>query len=321
MNRLMKQFALTYLASPWRLRRRLERLSQTDAVTILSLHRVAPHDGSSYPPMEPRLFDRLLSFCSRHFEVVRFDGLGAERKSRKPRLILSFDDGYKDFIDYAVPILERHGLRANQNIIPACVERGRPPLNVVAQDFIGRAPASLLAELDVPGFGRLSAHQDRERVGQSVSDFIKNKPMSEQHALDDALLPQFERLDGFHPTPVMSRSEITQIAAVHELGAHSYEHATMAAEDNAYVADDARRCRAYFADVLKRPTSIYAFPNGSYRPQHPAMIREAGFDTILLVNEDFSSAATRDHSRFNIYGTSDSELRFRATGGLRKPGQ
>jgi hypothetical protein len=73
--------------------------------------------------------------------------------------------------------------------------------------------------------------------------------------------------------------------------------------------------------MLMRPTSIYAFPNGSYRPQHPAIIREAGFDTILLVNEDFSSAATRDHSRFNIYGTSDSELRFRATGGLRKPGQ
>ena len=182
--------------------------------------------------------------------------------------------------------------------------RGGRPLNVVAQDFIGKAPASLLAELDIPDFGRVSADQDRERVGQSVSAFIKNKPMREQHALGAALLPQFERMDGFRPTPVMNRSEITQIAEVHELGAHSFEHATMAAEDDDYVAADARRCRAYFADVLKRPTSIYAFPNGSYRPQHPAMIREAGFDTILLVNEDFSSAATRDHSRFNIYGTS-----------------
>ena len=317
MNRLAKQLALTFLASPWRLRRRLEQLRGADAVTILSLHRVAPDDRSSYPPMDPHLFDRLLSFCKKHFEIVLFGELAAKRKSGKPLLILSFDDGYKDFIDYAVPILEKHGLRANQNIIPACVEQGGPPLNVVAQDFIGKAPASLLAEVNVPGFGRI-AGENREKIGQSVSAFIKNKPMREQHALAEALLPQFERLDGFRPTPMMSRSEIGQVAGTHELGAHSFEHATMGVEDDDYVAEDARRCRDYFADVLRTPTAIYAFPNGSYRAEHPALVRDAGFETILLVNGDFSSASRREHPRFNIFGTSDRELRFRATGGRRK---
>ena len=317
MNRLVKQLALTYLASSWRLRRRLEQLRRADAVTILSLHRVAPDDRSSYPPMDPQLFDRLLSFCKKRFEVVLFGDLAAGPKPRKPRLILSFDDGYKDFIDYAVPILEKHGLRANQNIIPACVEQGRPPLNVVAQDFIGKAPASLLAEVDVPGFGRI-AGENREKIGQSVSAFIKNKPMREQNELADALLPQFERMDGFQPTPMMSRSEIGQIAGTHELGAHSFEHATMGVQDDDYVAEDARRCRDYFAEVLKLNTGIYAFPNGSYRAEHPALVRAAGFETILLVDGDFSSASHRDHPRFNIFGTSDRELRFRATGGMRK---
>jgi peptidoglycan/xylan/chitin deacetylase (PgdA/CDA1 family) len=318
MNRLVKQFALTYLASPWRLRRRLERLSRTDAVTILSLHRVAPADGSSYPPMDPGLFDRLLAFCQSHFEVVVFAELAAKRKSGKPRLILSFDDGYKDFLEYAVPIMDKHGVRANQNIIPACVEQGRPPLNVVAQDFIGQAPTSLLGEVDVPGLGRIPAGEDRERTGQSVSAFIKNKPMREQHLLAETLLPQFERMDGFRPTPMMSRSEVSQVAGMHELGAHSFEHATMGVEEDDYVADDARRCLDYFADVLKSPTTIYAFPNGSYRAEHPALVRAAGFETILLVDEDFSTAERREHPRFNIYGTSDRELRFRATGGMRK---
>jgi peptidoglycan/xylan/chitin deacetylase (PgdA/CDA1 family) len=318
MNRTVKRLALIYLANPWRLRRRIERLRAMDAITILALHRVAPDDRSSYPPLDPKLFDNLLSYCRRHFDIVTFGDLAASGTGAKPQLILSFDDGYKDFIDYAVPILAKHRIKVNQNIIPACVEQGRPPLNVVAQDFIGMAPPSLLAELDVPGFGRLSIAESRERTGQAVSAFIKNKPMKEQNALAEALRPQFERMDSFRPTPMMSRSEIKQIADAHELGAHSFEHATMGTETDQYVAEDARRCREYFAEVLKRPTGIYAFPNGSYRPQHPAMVRRAGFDTILLVDEDFSSAERQDHSRFNIYGTSDAELRFRAAGGVRR---
>jgi peptidoglycan/xylan/chitin deacetylase (PgdA/CDA1 family) len=318
MNRSVKQIALTYLASPGRLRRRIDRLRQTDALTILSLHRVAPDDRSSYPPMDPHLFDRLLSFLKEHFEIIVFGELAGAQKRGKPRLILSFDDGYKDFIDYAVPIMERHAVRANQNIIPGCVEQGRPPLNVVAQDFIGQAPASLLAELHVPGLGRVPSGRDRERAGQSVSALIKNKPMREQRALAEALLPQFERMDGFRPTAVMTRSEVGQVGDLHELGAHSFEHATMGVEEDDYVVEDARRCRDYFAEVLDRPTSIYAFPNGSYRPQHPQIVRDAGFETILLVDEDFSSPQRREHPRFNIYGKSDRELRFRATGGMRK---
>ena len=268
--------------------------------------------------MDPHLFDRLLSFLEKHFLIVVFAELAAGRESGKPRLILSFDDGYKDFVDYAVPIMEQHGVRANQNIIPSCVEQGRPPLNVVAQDFVGQAPPALLAELDVPGLGRIPAGEDREGAGQSISAYIKNKPMREQHALAEALLPQFERMDGFHPTPMMSRSEIGQIAGMHELGAHSFEHATMSVETDDYVIDDARRCHDYFADVLKSPTAIYAFPNGMYRPQHPALVRSAGFETILLVDEDFSSVERLEHPRFNIYGASDRELRFRAAGGMRK---
>jgi peptidoglycan/xylan/chitin deacetylase (PgdA/CDA1 family) len=318
MNRLVKRLALAFLANPVRLRRRIEALARMDAVTILALHRVAPADGSSYPPMDPSLFDRLVTFCKANFEIIQFADVDATRASSKPRLILSFDDGYKDFIEYAVPIMAKHGVRANQNIIPACIEQGTPPLNVVAQDFIGKAPGSLLAELDVPGLGGIDASEDRERSGQRVSDFIKKKPIREQHALAEALLPQFERMDGFRPTAIMSRSDVSQIAETHELGAHSFEHATMRAENDDYVREDARRCRHYFDEVLKQPTGIYAFPNGSYRPEHPAIVRDAGFDTILLVDEDFSSPGRREHPRFNIYGSSDRELRFRATGGIRK---
>jgi peptidoglycan/xylan/chitin deacetylase (PgdA/CDA1 family) len=100
--------------------------------TILNLHRVGNNAGSAYRPLDPTLFDELLTFAKHEFAVVTIAEL--REKSRKPKLVLSFDDGYRDFATTAVPILRKHGLRANQNIIPRCVETGLPPLNVMAKD-------------------------------------------------------------------------------------------------------------------------------------------------------------------------------------------
>ena len=88
------------------------------------------------------MFDELLSFVNRHFAVVTLSQLRAP--TAKPKLILSFDDGYRDFLLHAVPILKRHGLHVNQNVIPRCIESGLPPLNVIAADFVGKAPVELL---------------------------------------------------------------------------------------------------------------------------------------------------------------------------------
>ena len=39
-----------------------------------------------------------------------------------------------------MPILFEYKTRVNQNIIPNCSINGMPPLNVIAQDWIGQPP-------------------------------------------------------------------------------------------------------------------------------------------------------------------------------------
>lgn len=171
----------------------------------MNLHRVAPNDGSDYKPLDPGLFDDLLSFVKQEFTVVTFGEL--REKTSKPKLVLSFDDGYKDFVLNAMPILSRHGLRANQNIIPKCVESDLPPLNVLAQDFIGKAPRQLVERLQINGF---SAPIDLD-FGRKLSLFLKMKPQIEQDQIASYLLPQFYNWDKFEPTPMMTLDEVRNI--------------------------------------------------------------------------------------------------------------
>ena len=94
--------------------------------------------------------------------------------------MLSFDDGYKDFIEVAVPLLEKRRIRVNHNVVPGCVESGRPPMNVELQDFIASAPAALLRETPLPGMPQGADPDRRERSCLIASAALKAKPIAEQ---------------------------------------------------------------------------------------------------------------------------------------------
>ncbi len=314
MKWLLKRMLFRTLANPVLMKRWTSRLRARRMLTILAFHRVAPPDGSAYAPLDPALFHDALLFCRKTFDVITFAELETYRPSARPPMIITFDDGYKDFVDYAMPILERHKLRCNLNVVPSCVESGRPPFNVHLQDFVGKAPAAVLADFEVPDYGRPNPRQDRGTVGRALSAFVKRKPVAEQKAICDILLPQMEALDGFAPTPMMNREDVLTVSGHHELGAHSYEHATLSVETDAYVIEDAKLCRRYFAETIRRPTNIYALPNGGYRLHQLDLIRSEGFEHILLCGETQSRLDAPNKTRFTMYGDSPSELRCRAAG-------
>lgn len=291
---------------PW-LRRRLDAVRRAGVTTILNLHRVAEDDGSDYRPLKPSLFDELLTFAKREFAVVTINQLGDT--ASKPKLVLSFDDGYRDFVTTTVPILEKHRLRANQNIIPRCVETGLPPLNVVAQDFVGRAPKELVARLEVEGF---SAPLDYH-YGHRLSYFLKMRPQAEQDRIAADLIPQFHRWESFRPTPMMTLEEVRGLNG-HELGAHSFAHSSMEFETDEFLDSDVERCARFFEKELDRPMTIYAFPNGSCRAGQAERVLGKGVDHVLLVGEQFDRGS-RIHNRFTFDGRSAFEMRYKALGG------
>jgi peptidoglycan/xylan/chitin deacetylase (PgdA/CDA1 family) len=138
-------------------------------------------------------------------------------------------------------------------------------MNVELQDFIATAPAALLAETRLPGLPTGADPDDRWRSQLRASAAFKNRPVADQKSIFADLERHFYRFDDFCRTPVMSVDDVCQIAAVHEVGAHSFEHATMEFETNDYLREDLRRCRDYFKSRLALEPSVYAFPHGGAR--------------------------------------------------------
>lgn len=295
----------------------LRRIVDRDLVVILNLHQVSPHSNPFWSLMHPRMFEDLLIFLKRYFDVTTFGQLAVTAGRSKPRAIISFDDGYHSFVEYAMPLLHKHGLRANQNVIPGCIETGLAPWNIRLCDFLNSIPRHLIGEIRLPGFSaRLSGDgPDRKmRYGIALCEFLKARPRSEREPLWASLDAIMQKAGNPDATRMMNREETLQAAAIHEIGAHSYSHESMGFESNEFFEEDLQQCIRYFDEQLHVPLSIYAFPNGSHREEQITLLGNKGIRHILLVGENFSSGRGSVHSRFTIYGETCRETRFQALG-------
>ena len=318
--RLLKDYTKCLIFSlavnDYSLKKKLNLALVNHHLIILNLHKIAQPDGSSWKPLNPIIFRELLGFISKNFEVTTFQNLNNSNidKANRPKIILSFDDGYKDFIEYAVPILFEFGIKVNQNVIPNCSIKGIPPLNVIAQDWIGQAPIHLIQKLDIPDFIPPSGMKDRVLLGTLISKFLKSKPFVKQQEYFDYLLPQFLNLDTFEWTKVMNLQDIQDILPYHEIGLHSMNHENMDQESDEYFKGDLLNCLKFADEQLKITEPIYAFPNGAYRNNQIEILKSAGFSQILLVGDQVSRIDRDIHNRFGFYADSLKEAKLKATG-------
>ena len=294
----------------------LRRIHAEGLTLVLNLHRVSPHESPFWPPLQPEMFSDLVTFLKGEFAVTTLSEL-ASLDPKRAAVVLSFDDGYHDFIDHAAPILEAHGVRANMNVIPECVLTGRPIWNIRLYDGLAAAPPALFCELLVDGFSRPSASgspHEKARYGARLAAHLKNRPFAERILLWRQVEAWLQRVEVKHPTRMMNVEEVRSIARTHEVGVHSYAHESMGFEDDAFFREDVSKCREFFASHLNLPLKIYAFPNGSYRPAHLEHLIEGGFEHILLVDEMVVRTRGRILPRLSLNASTSVELKLQALG-------
>ena len=316
---LLKKHYFSALIATGADKRQLALLKQKNLVPILSLHRVTDIENNFWSPLKPQLFDQLLGYLTKNFELVKFSEL--QRPTKLPKAILSFDDGCLDFYEMAVPILKKYGLPANINIIPSVVLGESIPWHAELFDFLQFAPDKYVEKISLDSFSmklNRSSRTQKAQYGEKISRFLKNRPRSERIELwgPIAKLIQDWKATKERPRLFMNLEEVRRIQNDHEIGAHSYTHESMAFESNDFFQKDFARCQQFFNDTLQQKLAIYAFPNGSYREEQLSYLLENQVETVLLVEEAFTQAKGAVHKRITLSADSFDNLKLQALGYL-----
>ena len=257
-------------------------------LSILIYHRVLPQRDPIFPgEVTHEDFRRQLRAVKRSCRVLPL--LDAVRLARAGRLppraaCITFDDGYADNAEIALPILQEEGLHATFFIATGYLNGGRM-WNDTVIEAMRRAPPGML-ELGALGLGSylLEGPDSRRQAIQALIGQLKYLPMAERQA-------QVERLAQAvgQPLPddlMMSTAQLLRLRdAGMGLGAHTVGHPILARLPLEQARAEMARGKAELEQLLGQPVPLFAYPNGKpgedYGPEHVALARELGFEAAV----------------------------------------
>lgn len=274
-----------------RARRRFADRARPGGAIVL-YHRIAspPRDPWELAVSAERLREQLDVLAS-SFTVLPLRELA--RRARRRRLperavAITFDDGYVDNLDLALPELERRGLPATVFVPTAYVGAPGPFWWDELEELVaggGERPP----RLELPGAPPLdtSSLQARTRALAAVQPLLR-------HGRAEDIEPTLARLRAWAGTGAgrvdpgarcVTRAELERLARaeVIEIGAHTRTHPGLAAQPPAVARAEIEGSRDELAEWLGEPPATFSYPMGDNRPATRRLARAAGFELAVAV--------------------------------------
>jgi len=286
---------LAGLASPSGARARL---------SILIYHRVLPaDDGFNNWDVTAGEFESQMRAVAEQFSPLPLSEAVerlAARSLPARAVCVTFDDGYADNAEVALPILRKHRVPATFFIATGYLDGGRMFNDTVTESI--RAISKPTLDLASLGLGTLvldTVEAKRAAIAR-ILPVLKYLPAPEREA-HAARLGEIAGISSRRDL-MMREAQVRELhAAGMEIGAHTVTHPillnTAPEAARREIVESGRR----LAEILREPVRLFAYPNGKpgvdYGAEHVQMVRDAGFAAAVSTGW---GVATERSDRFQL---------------------
>ncbi len=265
------------------------------AGVILMFHHVRPAGFGAFAPnrlleITPEFFEAVIEMAHHAgFELIAQDALPERMRNggKRPFAVLTFDDGYRDNAEYALPILQRHGAPATFFITTAFADGHGRLWWLELEEAIRRLDRVIFThagrDFDLPA--RDEAEKQiafettywRLRGGDEATLLAIIADLAGQAGIDSRALTR-----GL----CMNWDELGEVAAdpLITIGAHTVNHPMLAKHDEATARFEITESRERIAGRLGVSVDHFAYPVGDPRSAGPrdfALAQQAGFMTAV----------------------------------------
>jgi peptidoglycan/xylan/chitin deacetylase (PgdA/CDA1 family) len=254
-------------------------------LSILIYHRVLPKKDPLFPgEVDAVDFDKQLSILKSSFNVIPLiDAVRLAHAGNLPAraACITFDDGYADNAEIALPILQRHQTPATFFIATGFLNGGRMWNDTVIELVRGAPGQPIDARSIGLGWHPLGSIVERQAAISALIAQLKYLPLEER-------LMQVNRLRDLVniklPGDLMMTS--AQVSQLHSagmgIGGHTVSHPILAKLPDALAHAEIAEGKLILEDIIKDQVKLFAYPNGKpgedYRAEHVAMVKGLKFE-------------------------------------------
>jgi len=315
----------------------LWRWSVRKQIIIIAIHGTGTGTRSSWEPLRPQLspevLERCLKLLSRSYRFISMDEAGRMLAGKMPvqanSVVITFDDGYRNNLHHALPVLLRHHARALQYLPTGHVDE-RKPMWFDRLDFAlqhasvdGRTIPIGSSEITIRGKDRDETTDFYARLRRLAKKIRPDRTMLQEldrisTALEEEtaarLADVFEKDDW---SSLVTWPEVRAAAGSIDFGSHTVNHIRIAADSREVAASELAVSRKRLEAETGLPCRHFAYPDGNFDSETASLVQANGYETAVTMEPGLNRVGDTPFQLKRIpvpLGGSDAELLLELSG-------
>ncbi len=272
----------------------------TTSIPILMYHAITDQSLSiaDWCFLESRAFQQQMRFISANFRVIPLssvpDVLHAG-SSEIPCIAVTFDDGFQNFKDVALPILHDENVQATVFLVTGYLDNDDTL-------WFCRLNIALASTMNTSLFCHGERYDLSDNASKSITSRKLQRHLKKQppHSINEEIsaLCRLLGVPDSDPAPrpfrLLSRSEAATLAAdpLVDIGAHTRSHVILSHLDTATQEREIDQSLSDVFSITGEPCKLFAYPNGQvgdYNDITLAILRQSGVAVAVTAREGVNS--------------------------------
>lgn len=292
-------------------------------VPILVFHDVSPIWNPYTEPLNPDTFEKIILQLQRHYKIRPIeDLLRIESSELKGSCFITFDDGLRNFLEYAIPVLKKHKVPVAMFLPTQVIDNNSTIWNYKLADLINEHNGIILKiVLNGKKYSYPIKNQNEKvEAFNKLTELLKSVNYDTiQNVINQISVKEKNTHTSF---PLLKWSEIREIEkeGIANFYSHTHRHLFLPNQSEETIINELEESKDVLAKEIPSSKKFIAYPVGGFNNSVLTITSQyfnMGFavgDQMLRLNRLRSKKYNFEIPRFHIANQSPTELLLRING-------
>ena len=233
-------------------------------------------------------FKQQLNFLKKNYHFVSLDNFIKFEKSKKKNISITFDDGYKDNLTYALPVLKELDIPATIYIVTKFLKGEFDIWWYELKDYISESSEDLKFNFEKNKYNfSIRSESEKIKCFNRLNDIIQKLNKKEQYNFlkeltNSSLRKQYKNI-------LLSKEDLSTLISnpLITLGAHSHNHLSLRNLSKEECVEEIKKSKQTLEELMKCKVNHFSYPYGGKNDvgeREFEIVKELGFDSAVVTS-------------------------------------